>query len=201
MITWQKLQKMAEKDPWLIEAIDRSKQPGDERPLQKRVRESVAFVVFKSFAEVHPSWTGLGDWHSFFTPPRQGWGVYLSSSPVLVLHHSDDPVHQFSQLLKNPGDGWSCSLGESMLWHSERAFHDDCKVIFDAVVRPTQVLMNPHKMFAECYEVFKFPADFELDQWMDDNSVHEVHGMPSFELTQTRARLIREGSDVYKGQS
>lgn len=170
MISWQKLQKMSENDPWLVRAIEMLKMPDDNRPFRKRVGESIAFVAFKPFANVRPSWKGVGEWYPFFDVTREDvptkGGVWFSSNPVVVCHYGNYLEYMFIQLLPNPG-GASCTISESMIWYLRNdGIRHGNRIVFDAVVRPLQVHVSPHDMFVECYEVFKFPNDFNFEEWV-----------------------------------
>ena len=186
MTTWAKVQNLAQRDPWLIEALEISKFVDDERPLQKRVKESIAFIAFRPFEKADPEWEGQGEFHPMFHNSRAAGsdGVYYWSYPVVVYHYgglSNEGISDFhfSHLL--PASRSSCTVRQSMQWYvgndSERDGH---RIVFDAIVKPLHVRVNPHGMIAESYEIYKFPSDFDFTQWYKGGArAPIVHGLVS----------------------
>ena len=163
MLSMTKLKKLARQDDWLIDAIKMSGNSDDERPLDKRLRESVAYVAFRPFEQADPEWRGEGEFHPMFHASRMAGsdGVYYARNPVVIYHFGEKSFYNFSQLLALN----SSNVRDVVQYYLKMAKLDGKKVVFDAIVRPFVVKINPHKIFAECYDVYKFPANFDVEKW------------------------------------
>jgi hypothetical protein len=171
MITWNKLQKMNERDPWLVEALERLRNCDDERSVERRAKErSIAFVAFKPFEKANPFWVGqIGSQPFFHTSKMAGSdGCLYTSYPTVVSHLERSSDYYFSVLSPSGCTSWDCSVEMCMrdLLKDERT--DGMEVIIDAVIKPLVIKLNPHRMFAESYEVYKIPENFDFEEWVSE---------------------------------
>lgn len=162
-----KFRKIQRNDPWITEAVGLSGHTDDGRNFAERVRESVSFIAFRPFEEADPNWKGQSEFHPFFHTSQMAGsdGAYCASSPMVVLHDEDDHRYEFIQLLPL----CKATIGDSMKWHLQEAKQRGVKIVFDAVVKPLVVKINPHRCFTECYDIYRFPTGFkdhEFDQWI-----------------------------------
>ncbi len=166
MITLFKQRKLIARYPWLMEALQIAHHGGDERTLGKRMKHSVAFIACRPFEKAKPSWKGQSEFHPFFHGSRMAGsdGANYQSYPVVIFHYVGVAGYQFSQLIA----GCPTTIAESMDWYIKAAERDGRKIVFDAILRPLVAKINPHHMFAECFEIFPFPKDFEFKNWTKD---------------------------------
>jgi len=169
MITLAKFEKLCKSDPWLKTALLRLKQVDDKRPFEKRIRESVAFIAFRPFAQAKPNWTGKIAWHGFFhnSGAAGSDGILYTSYPLIVFRQGDSAEYQTIELLTSGSPTWDCSIREAMQWHIDDAKRRNEAITFVAIVKPLQAYVRPHHMMTEIYEVYKFPADFKFEAWVE----------------------------------
>jgi hypothetical protein len=163
MIGIHTIKKIGKNDPWIWNALEEARQAEDDRSVEQRAKESIAFIAFRPFEKVNPNWVGEIGWHPIFNDGSGGAasdGVLYTSYPVIVFHFEGESSFHSSTILPT-----SCSLKEAVRWWLFD-YHDKTKkVIFDAVLKSLLVRVMPHRMVAEKHEVYKFPASFNITQW------------------------------------
>ncbi len=168
MITQRAFKKLAEQNRWLVGALENLKHPDDDRPFERRVKESIAFIAFRPFEKLSPNWLAKGEFYPIFHKSRMAGsdGAMCSSYPLIVFHKEGWEGFKYVQLSPlNTG----LTIGKCMEWYVDTAKkngYPKC-IAFDAVIIPLQVRINPHRMIAECYEIYRFPEplDFKFDDF------------------------------------
>jgi hypothetical protein len=167
MITWSKYQKLSKQEPWLTGALELLKDPDDKRPFRRRVQESISFIAFRPFSQAHPEWHGKLEWFPMFHDSRGGGdGAIARIHPIVVYHVVNEQQYKYEHLLPSGSDTWNCTIQMAMEDCVRFAGEGGQKVIFDAIVKPFQVHLTPHDMFADCFEIYKFPSDFNFQAWV-----------------------------------